>query len=217
MNDTLFTGLIEEGDLVIFQDPLERSREPFMKKVKTEIEPFMKEADVSVIFYYGKAFLFRYYETLEYRNTPHWTLTGYPGKAIEWSNIEPDERLVRLNMRPVKRTDPYHWVGHYFSYFLYPAGSNSALLGLDQWPGGQTQANFAKRETQRLAFRQLMKKRGYPLTLDGGKQMLTGEIDQELKAHLNAEKTLSDLFHHLHGRSHLLKHSHNPADAILIL
>jgi hypothetical protein len=216
MNETLFTGLIDEGDLVCWIDPLERAQLPFLKKVKTEIDHFMKETGVDCLFYYGKAYLFRYYETLQYHNTPHWVLSGYPGKAIEWSNIEPNEDLVRKNMRPIKRTDPYHWVGHYMRYFLFPAGSNSALLGLDQWPGGETQQNFVKRETQRLEFRRLVKKRGFPLTLDGVRKMLSGEVDEEIKSHLRAAKTLSDFHHHIHGRSAELKHSHNPADALPI-
>ncbi len=217
MNETLYTGLIEDGDLVIWSDPLERPREEFVKHVKTDVNALMHEAEVDLVAYYGKAFLFRYAEHLSYANSPHWSLTGC-AKAIEWSKVEPDEKLVRWNVRPLKRTDPMSWVSHYLRYFLeFPAGSNSAALGLDHWPGGQTQETFMRRELTRLAFRRLMRDRGFPVTVAGFTQMLSGPLDDKLRAFLNADKTFSDGYHYLvKGRTDGLKHSHNPADALPI-
>jgi hypothetical protein len=218
MNDTLFTGLIQEGDFCIWTDDKERPAVEFLSKVKTEIIPMMDEAELDVVFYYGKAYLFRYRETLEYRQTPHWTLTGWNGRGIEWSNIEPNERLVRLNVRPEKRKDPFHFVLHYAYYYVtQAAGSNTCALGLEQHPGGATQEVFARREGMRLAFRKEMKRRGVPLTVEGLKTLLTGPLDDTLKAYLGGEKILSDAYHLFHGRTDGIKDNHNPADALPII
>lgn len=218
MNETLFTGLMEEGDYVLFCDPLERPAVQFVSRVKEEIGPLMQEAERSVLFYFGKPYLFIYRETLEYRQSPHWTLVGWPGHPIEWSQMEPDEGRVRLNVRPIKRADqPYHWVGHMLRYWIsYPAGSNSAALGLDHFPPGDRNTQFVQRETRRLQFRQMMRARGFPLTVDGFVALCRAGLDDELKAHLRAEKTLSDGFHYLVNGNTAVKSSHKPSDAIPI-
>ena len=219
MNETIKAGVIQEGDFCIYNDLLERPAAEFLVRIKTEIIPMMDEADLDVLSYFGKAYLFRYRETLEYRNSPHWTLIGHNGRGIEWSQIEPDERKVRLNVRPIKRANqPFHFVGHYLKYHLsYPAGSNSAALGLDHWPGGQTQENWIKRETNRLNFRAEMRKRGYPLTVDGFVEMCRAGLDDTLKTFLRADKVFSDAYHHLVlGRTDGIKDSHNPAHALPI-
>lgn len=218
MNDTLFTGLIEEMDLVIWTDPLERPSFRFLSKVKDQIASMMNEADLDVLFYYGKPFLFRYRETLEYRNTPHWSLHGYNGRAMEWSTIEPDEGKVRLNVRPFKRTDPYHYVTHYLRYYVaFPAGSNTCALGLEQHPGGATQETFSRREGQRLEFRRELKRRGVPLTVEGVRALFTSApLDDTLKGYLRNEKILSDAYHLFHGRTEGLKDTHRPEDALPI-
>lgn len=216
MNDTLFTGLIEEGDLVLWTDPLEQPRPPFVSRVKTEIAHFMQEADVDVVAYYGKPFLMRYRETLEYRGSPHWSIQGTNGRAVEWSTIEPDEKKVRFNVRPLRRTDPFHWVSHYLRYGLYPAGSNSFLLGLDTY--GDPATLFPPRETKRLAFRQEMKRRGFPLTVEGFKAMCNApnQPDEVLKQWLRGDKVWSDAYHYLVcGRTDVI-HSHKPSDALPI-
>jgi len=218
MSDTLFTGLIEEGDYVLWADPLERPMPPFVSRIKTEIGPLMEESDLDVIAYYGKSYLLRYRETMEYRNSPHWSLAGWNGRAIEWSKIEPDEKQVRWNVRPLKRTDPYHWVGHMLRYWLFPEGSNSAALGLDHFPPGDRSQQFIEREARRLAFRRLMRKRGFPLTVEGFVALCKADLlDEELRAALNAEKTLSDGYHWLVCANAAVKDSHNPSDAIPVL
>lgn len=218
MNETLWSGPMEDGDLVLWVDPLERAQPAFVSRVKGEIAHLMVEAEIGCLHFYGKPYLFRYTETLEYRNSPHWTLTGVQGRQIEWSQMEPDEKQVRLNVRPLKRGgDAYHWVRHYLRYFVeFPAGSNSALLGLDHWPGGQTQENWVKRETNRLALRAEMRKRGYPLTVDGFIAMCRAGLDDTLKTHLRAEKTFSDAFHHLVCGRTDVRDSHRPSDALPI-
>lgn len=217
MNDTLFTGLIQEGDYVCWVDPLERATVPFISRVKSEIGPMMNEADVDVLAYYGKAFLFRYHETLEYRNSPHWSLTGWNGRAIEWSKIEPDETKVRFNMRPLKRKEGHHFSLHYLRYYVsYPEGSNTCALGLEQFPGGATQENFARREGQRLEFRRELRRRGIPLTVEGVKSMMMVPMDDTLRAYVRGDKILSDSYWYFHGRGAELQDNHNPKNALPI-
>ena len=218
MNETLFTELTEEGDLLIWTDPLERPAAEFLKKAKSEIAPFMDETQTSCIYYYGKPFLFRYCETLQYQQSPHWTLTGYPGRAIEWSQIEPNERKVRLNVRPEKRKDKFHWVGHYSRYYIsFPAGSNTVALGLDHFPPGDRNEQFAIREQRRLEFRRMMNGRGLPLDNEGLKQLLSQPLDAEVRGFLAAEKILSDYYHHVILGDDTVVDSHNPAMAKPIL
>ncbi len=216
MNETLFTDVIQDGELVLWVDALERPMPDFVSRVKGDINQLMREAEVDMIAYFGKAFLFRYNDGLQYRQSPHWTLTGY-AKAIEWAKVEPDETKVRLNVRPLKRgANPYQWVSHYLRYFVtFPAGSNSAALGLDHWKGDQAK-NFQGRETCRLIFRQEMRARGFPLTVDGFVAMMRGPLDETLKNFLRAEKTFSDAYHHLVKGRLDVKHSHNPDDALPI-
>ncbi len=215
MNDTLYSGVIEEGDYVLWADVLEHPKESLVSRIKTEIGPMMEAADLDVISYYGKPFLLRYRETMEYRGSPHWYLVGSNGRGIEWSTIEKDETKVRFNTRPLKRSDPLGWVLHYAKYWLYPAGSNHALLGLEKQ--GDPNQLFPIREARRLEFRREMRQRGFPLTMEGLKTMLTGPLDDVLKRHLREEKTLSDVYHLWAGRGQLLKDTHLPTDALPIL
>lgn len=214
MNDTLFTGLIEEGDYVLFADALERPMLPFVSRIKTEIGPLMEESDLDVIAFYGKPYLLRYRETMEYRNSPHWSLAGWNGRAIDWSTMEPDEKLVRLNVRPIKRAnEPFHYVRHYLRYHLFPAGSNSAALGLDHHPGNP-QEIFAKREQNRLALRRELRKRGYPVTVSGFLSACANPLPEWIKPYLRADKVFSDAYHHLvKGRTDVCD-SHDPAKAL---
>ncbi len=217
MNETLYTGLIAEDDYMLYADALERPMSPFVSRIKAEIGPMMEAADLDVLFYYGKPFLIRYRETLEYRGSPHWHLEGWNGRAIEWNKIEPDEKQVRFNARPLKRTDPFQWVTHYLKYLLYPAGTNHALLGLDTH--GDPNVLFAPREANRLEFRREMVRRGFPTTVEGFLLMCraAGQPDDELKCWLGSDKVFSDAYHHLvRGRTDVV-HSHDPKDALLIL
>ena len=214
MNEVLFAGVIQEGDIFIITDTLERPAAQFISRCKGDLNIFMIEHTLDCLVYFGKPFIVRYNEAMEYHGSPHWGLHGIRS-AVELSHMYPDEGKVRLNVRPFKRTDELGWILHYSKYWLYPPGSNHAALGIEQWGGDPNQA-FAKREAQRLAFRQEMKKRGVPLTVEGLKTLLTGPLDEVLKGHLRAEKTLSDAFHFWQGRGHFLRDTHKPSDALPI-
>ena len=212
MNETLFAGIIQEGDLVIWTDPLERPNPDFIHALRGPVGEFMKNNGLKVLSYYGKAFIFEYNEHMEYKGSPHWYLTGFdPKTAAEISSIWPNEQDVRLNVRPLKRTDPFEWVEHYLRYWLYPAGANSALLGLEKQ--GDPQALFPVRETRRLEFRREMRRRGFPLTIQGVHDMMVQiPLDAVLKEHINAEKVLQDYYRYAVLGDQTVVHSHELKD-----
>lgn len=193
MNECLFSGAIEEDDLVLICDTMERCQPAFVSRIQSQIGPMMKETDTTVLSYYDKPYLIRYQESMRYQGSPHWSLVGWSGRALEWSQIEPDETKVRWNVRPFKRKDKWQWIEHYCKYMVaYPAGSNHARLGLDKWPGDIAK-NFHERENRRLEFRRQMKKNGYPLTVDGLKQLFSkNPLDSWAKDAINSEKTWND-------------------------
>lgn len=218
MNETLFCGVMDEDDLVLYCDDLERPMVPFVSRIKAEIGPMMMEAEVDLIAYHGKPYLFRYHETLEYRNSPHWSLHGWNERGIEWATIEADESKVRLNVRPQKRTDPKHWVGHYLRYMLFPALCNHAALGIEHYanPGEAHQAAFQRREQNRLAFRREMKRRGFERTVEGFVAMCRAGLDDDLKTWLRSDKVFSDAYHWLVLGDASVRDTHRPADALPI-
>lgn len=220
MNEALFCGVMDEDDLVLYCDDLERPMVPFVSRVKSEIGPMMNEANVDVIFAWSKPFLFRYHETLEYRNSPHWGLHGWNERGIEWATIEADETKVRFNVRPQKRAaEPNHWCAHYLRYMLFPAGCNHAALGIEQYaqPGEAPQAAFQRREQNRLAFRREMKRRGFERTVEGFVAMCRAGLDDGLKAWLRSDKVFSDAFHWLVMGNTAVRDTHRPVDALPIL
>lgn len=215
MNETLFCGLIEEGDLIVWSDVLEHPSPEFVSKIKGDYDPFMRAHGVDCLYYAGKAFLFRYHDGLRYVGSPHWGLQGVRA-GLELSTMYPDDSKVRRNMRPLKRLDPYEWVTHYLRYWIcYPAGSNHALLGLEKQ--GDPATLFPIREQRRLDFRREMRKRGYKLTVDEFIAMCRAGLDNALKEHLRGEKVLSDAYHYLVLGDERVVHSHDPKDALPIL
>ena len=217
--ETLYAGVIQEGDLFIVTDTLERPAAQFIQHCKGHLNQFMLEHDVDCLYYYGKAYIVRYNESMRYQGSPHWGLVGV-SYGIELSNFEQykDEGKVRLNVRPFKRTDPYNWIAHYLKYGLYPRGSNSFLLGLDTY--GDPAQLFPPREEKRLAFRKEMNRRGYSHTVEGFIQMCKaeGQPDESLKAFLNSDKVWADAYWGLvMGKPEILTHSHKPADMVPVL
>jgi len=215
-SETLYAGVIQEDDIFIISDTLERPNPQFISRLRGDLKEYMWAIGVGQILYFGKSYIVRYEETMHYVGSPHWSLAGCSRSAVEFSGAFPDESKIRLNVRPLKRKDEYSWIIHYCKYWLYPAGSNHALLGLDHFPPGDRNQQFAIREQRRLAFRRLMRERGFPLTVDGLEAMLREPLDPTVKEHLIAEKILSDYYWFLQGRGAELKHSHVPSEALPI-
>ncbi len=210
MTHILWQGPMRDGDKFVYLDSTERLSAAFCAGRLRDLLKLMDETDTAMVANYGKGFLFRFNEQLRFEGSPHWYATGLDGRAI---NMELDKGEF-WNERDVQR-DPLHWVSHYARYWLYPAGSNHALLGLEKQ--GDPAQLFPQREARRLAFRREMVARGFPLTMDGLKAMLkNAPLDETLKTHLRAEKTLSDIYHYWQGRGALLKDTHLPSDALPI-
>jgi hypothetical protein len=205
MNETLFCGKIQEGDLVMWTDALERPGKRFCSVLNTEVNTFMLDGNFDMLAFYGKPFVFRYNEAMQYVGSPHWGLHGWTN-GFELNRIYNNERDVRLNIRPIKRPDPRHFVKHYAHYYVaYPAGSNSALLGLEK--NGDPKELFPIVETRRLEFRKELRSRGLPLNVDSVIELFNDELDDVIKGYINNVKELNDLY-----REYVLKDSNFPDD-----
>lgn len=165
----------------------------------------MDANNVAVISNYGKGFIFRFNEMFEFRGSPHWYATNLDGQN---ANLELDKKLF-WNVRGEQR-GPFQWVEHYIRYMLYPAGSNHALLGLEKQ--GDPQKLFPRREALRLQFRQEMVKRGFDLTVDGFKAMLSQPLDDTIKFYLNSEKTWNDGYRYFILKDETVVDTHLPSD-----
>lgn len=212
--ETLYAGVIKEGDLFIVCDTLERPVPSFIETVKGHINDFMLQHDLDCIYYYGKAYIVRYNELMHYRGSPHWGLAGVKS-GIDFATFYPDDNLIRQNVRPVKRPDPFHFVGHYVKYYLYPAGSNHCLLGLEK--NGDPNKLFPVREARRLEFRKELVKRGYPLTLDGVKQLIDDGLDKTMQEFFTSEKILNDAYRYFKLGLTNFKDDHNWEDMVEVL
>lgn len=211
MTHYLWQGTMQDGDYFLQLDSAERVSTAFMTDKLPGFIDLMEETRVAMVANYGKGFLFRFNEQLEFRGSPHWYATKLDGNGI---NVELEKRHF-WNVRHEQRGE-FQWVTHYLGYMLYPAGSNHALLGLDTY--GNPQELFGPREEKRLAFRREMRRRGFALTVDGFKAMCSdpAQMDVTLKGLLAGDKVWSDAYHHLVcGRTDVI-HSHRPADALPI-
>lgn len=202
MTHYLWQGPMQEGDYFIQLDSSERLGKEFCEKLLPPIIQSMNENGIGMVSNFGKGLVFKYSEVLEFRGSPHWYPINLAGNAI---NMElPLEHF--WNTRAEQRSE-YQWVDHYAKYFLYPAGSNHALLGLEK--NGDPQKLFPEREKKRLEFRREMIKRGYTLTLDDLNAMMgSAPLDDNLRKMINEEKVWQDFY-----RYHILKdttvvHSH---------
>lgn len=195
MTQFLHQGPMQQGDFFVNLDSMERLSPSFCAVRLPGLIKLMRETDTAMIANYGKGLIYRYSETLEFRGSPHWYATGLDGRAI---NIELDETEF-YNVRGQQR-DPFQFVTHYLKYYLYPAGSNHCLLGLEK--NGDPNVLFPPREARRLAFRQVLRARDVELTVDGVKSLMAAGLDDEIKGFFRAEKVLNDAWRHLHlGRT----------------
>lgn len=202
MTHYLWQGPMVTGDYFVQLDSAERLGEEFCRTKLVVLIECMKTNQVAMISNFGKGFIFRYNETLEFRGSPHWYPTNLMGPAINVDLPLTDFWNVRNEQR-----DEHQWVSHYVKYFLYPAGSNHALLGLEK--KGDPNTLFPIREGKRLEFRREMLARGFPLTLDGLKDMFSKPLDNKLKSMINEEKTWQDFYRYFILNDKTVVHSHD--------
>lgn len=197
-NVALHCGAIQDGDNVVVSDTLERPSSAFCRDVCR-----LLSGEINTLFFFAKPLAFRYHESLDYIGSPHESLRRLDGQmavvdlAQGWGENKIDEAAIRGNVRPLKRPSD-HWISHFARYMLLPWGSNHALLGLDK--NGDPSKLFPIREAKRLAFREEMKRRGFPVTLDGLKAMLSKPLDDRLMEMVNSDKVWCDWYqYHILG------------------
>ena len=193
-NQYLWCGPIKKGQWICSCDDLERLNPWFAANLVPFIENLTAQG-INAVYYFGKPLLFQYDESLIYRGTPHEGLKrlGFPMRAVELSHQYPNEVDIRLNVRPLKRTDPYHFVNHYAKYSLsMPWGSNHHLLGLE----GNPNANqlFQERETARLKFLDLLDELGVKRDVGSVLAYMKGDMDERFKSHIRIDKYLNNVY-----------------------
>lgn len=203
----LWQGPMEDGDHFVLLDTLERLSPRFCKEELPRFIAMMTERNIAMVANYGKGLIFRFNEQLEFRGSPHWYATQLDGQAINVELPKEDFWNVRNEAR-----DPMEWVEHYSRYFLYPQGSNHALLGLDHHKGGKPEEIFPVRESKRLWFLREMARMQFPRTMEGLKAFLSQPLTPELTNLINSDKVWSDYYHYVIRGDKTVVHSHKPED-----
>jgi hypothetical protein len=193
-NRILFETGIKNGDYLVTLDTLERIPEVFAKNL-FNLMMQMNHEGVDVIYYFSKPYVIKYREDMEYKGTPHESLVGkYSISSVELTLLNEyfkDENNVRINVRPIKRPDKFHFIGHYAKYLLQP-NSNQILLGLENQK--HPQEMWSKREENRLRFIKTLEDRGFDRSFAGVLALFSGPIDDELKHYINNEKVWQDVY-----------------------
>lgn len=194
-NQYLWCGPIKNGDWIMQCDLLERIPATFAADAGQTAAHFALQG-CNIVYYYGKPLLYEYHESLRFVGSPHEGLQRGDGRMrrVELNHYLPDEREVRLNVRPIKRPDPLGWVEHYMRYYLFPWGSNQCLLGNENrpWEGDPMQI-FQRRETLRLEFLDYLARRGVERSVKMVKlHFLVSHWTPELARFVNGDKILND-------------------------
>ena len=189
-NRILYETGMKNGDYFIQTDVLEHPKAEFLKNVPLTIE---RNSRLGCLYYYGKPFLVKYNDDLVYVGNPHESLLKIDGFSMEYSQAEPNEANVRQNMRPIKRAnEPFHWVKHYFKYYLYPS-SNQCLLGLDKLP--DREAIFYRRKDIQNQFIKHLENLGIDRDADEViNYWNNGGWDDTFADLISKEKILSDIY-----------------------
>jgi len=187
MNQYLWQGPMKDGDFFIQIDTLERMSPEFCSTLGGVIES-MQTQDIGMIANRGKGLIFRYNEILEFRGSPHWTPINVVGMQ---ANTELDQSEF-WNVRDQQRA-PFYFVDAYLRYYLYPAGSNHCLLGLEK--NGKVAELFPPREERRLKFKRYLLDNNVDMDKEGVKDFMAANKDDEsLKDFINNEKILNDFY-----------------------
>lgn len=193
-NTYLWCGPIKQNDWICTSDVLEHPNSSFCADLKNFI-PNLDKSGINMVYYYGKPFLFKYHDSLEYYGSPHEGLQRKDGKsvAIELSKSFPDEKDIRLNVRPLKRTDSYQWMHHYLKYYIFPWGSNHCLLGNEN--RGHPYEIYQKRESLRIEFLEYLISQNVELNNESVIKFLTENYNNPIiKKVINEEKIINDIY-----------------------
>ena len=189
-NRILYETGMKEGDWYCQCDLLERVKPTFLEVLPVIIE---KNPELEAIYYFGKPLAVKFKEELFYRGNPHEGLSGLNSQfVIELNQWSPDEKLVRENLRPIKRKDDkFHWCGHYLRYLLLE-NSNQNLLGLEhhveKYP-------LEKKEQIRKDLIKFLHNNFYPRTVAGvSEAMQRVGPNGKMKRFINEHKIINDFY-----------------------
>lgn len=186
-NRILYETGIQEGDWYCQTDTLERPKPEFFQYFQDYL--VKDNPSIDAWYYYGKPFFVKFNETLRYQGNPHESLVGI-NRAIELSPYHPDDRVVRENVRPIKRAnDKFHWVSHYLRYLLLP-NSNQNLLGLEHHA---QKYSFEYKENIRKGLINFLVKNKYPRTIDGVLEAMRFKSN-EMRWFASNHKILNDFY-----------------------
>ena len=203
-NRILYETGLKEGDFYIQTDLLERPKPEFLDKVPEIIK---NNPHLGILYFYGKPFLVKFNESLFYRGNPHEGLIGSNGVLVEYSDYEQNEKIVRENIRSIKRLDKFGWVKHSAKYYLYP-NSNQCLLHAER--RGNKNEIFAKREEIRIKFIHFLNSQGYEKNVDGMIKALTEKSnDPFVKDFINKEKIIQDVYRFYVLKDYTIIDEHN--------
>lgn len=209
-NHFLYQGPMRADDFFVLLDSPERISPEFCSEHLPKLIAKMQESAIGVLANFGKPFLFRYSEILEFKGSPHWFVSQTEGHT---ANLELPKNLF-WSVRGETRNE-WHFINHYAKYYIdYPAGSNHCLLGLEK--NGDPQKLFPIREMRRLKFRDVLRERGIEQKLEAVIEYFKAHkpLDDEFKEFVNNEKILNDLYrYHVLG-DFSMKDNHDFKDMI---
>lgn len=214
MNQYLWQGPMQDGDFFIQIDTLERMSPKFCSTLR-DIISSMIEQNIGMVANYGKGLIFRYSEILEFRGSPHWTPINIVGMQANTELEKSEFWSVRDEQR-----SPFHFVDAYLKYYLYPAGSNHGLLGLEK--NGDPAKLFPIREERRLKFRNWLRDLNIELHPDAVVKYFleikngNDPMCDTLKDFVNSEKILNDAWRYYVLEDKDFKDDHDDTNMIKI-
>ncbi len=190
-NRILYETGIKEGEFYVQIDTLERMPLEFAANL-SNLCGQMNAINLDVCHFYSKPYVVRFREDMRYQGNPHEALrSDFPMKEFELNTIYGDESKVRVNMRPIKRSNqPKHFVMHYLRYLLLE-NSNQNLLGIEHHGG---QEAFPKLEYLRKFLVRLLKEHNLPRTPEGVIELLSPTLTENTRVVVNGHKQINDFY-----------------------
>ncbi len=206
-NHYIFNGLMKDGDWFVVLDSCEKLEGPFCEKICDFIF-MLEENGVEGVVLHGKGLMFKFNESMEYRNSVHEQLQG-ARNIIEMTSIKGYENSIDyFKNRRSEIRDSQSFVEKYLFYYLCP-NSIHCLLGCEDNRG-----RFARRQDLRKKFLKT-----YIKKIDINTENVIGylvENTEEMKEYINNEKIFNDVYRKYVLRETNLKDEHNWEDMIAI-
>lgn len=212
-NHYLYCGTIKSGEYCFFLDDLERLKPNFFLQWPG-LKYFLESNGIDGVTLYGKRFLYKFNDFLEFRGNPHEGLVG-ANRIIELTTIDEFKNTSWFweNVRPKKR-DKFHYIWAFVNYYVNYPNSNHCLLGLDKY--SNREEIFKVREYQRRKFRDYCQSLDIlPLTKDKFIDLCGNRFD-EIKEFINNEKIINDAYQYFILKNENLVEPHDLTGIIKI-